>query len=98
MEPDSNEWIKALEKEYNDLMRNNAWELMERPKGKMILSSKWMFVRKRDAHGNVVRHQTRIIIKGCQQRYGVDFQGDRRSCGFSRSSKVHLVVGVTLGP
>ena len=43
MEPDADKWIKALE--YNDMIRNNTWKLVERPKGKNILSSKWGFVR-----------------------------------------------------
>jgi hypothetical protein len=30
-------------------------------------------MRKRDANGNVVRHRTRITIKVCQQKYGVDY-------------------------
>jgi hypothetical protein len=38
--PDAGKWIGALEKEYKDLMRNNTWELVERPKGKKVLSSK----------------------------------------------------------
>ncbi|GMF44882.1 unnamed protein product [Phytophthora fragariaefolia] len=35
--PDAEKWLEALEKEYYDLMRNNAWVLVERPKGKKIL-------------------------------------------------------------
>ena len=66
MEPDADKCIEALEKEYNDLMRINNWKLVERQKGKNILSSKWVFVRKRDAYRNIVRHRARITIKGCQ--------------------------------
>ncbi|OWZ05759.1 hypothetical protein PHMEG_00022087 [Phytophthora megakarya] len=36
--PDAAKWIEALKKEYKDLMRNNTWELVERPKGKKVLS------------------------------------------------------------
>ena len=74
MEPDSDQWIKALEKEYNDLMRNHTWKFVERPNGKKILFSKWVFVRKRDAHGHVVSHRTRITVgrtASYYQTYGV---------------------------
>ncbi|KAE8906575.1 hypothetical protein PF007_g21338 [Phytophthora fragariae] len=71
--PDADKWIEALEKEHGDLMRNNTWELVERPKDKKVLTGKWVLVKKRDAQGNVVRHRARITIKGCQQRYGVDY-------------------------
>ncbi|GMF19294.1 unnamed protein product [Phytophthora fragariaefolia] len=71
--PNADKWKDALEKEYGDLMRNCTWELVERLDNKKALTSKWRFVRKADALGNVIRHRARITIKGCQQRYGVDF-------------------------
>ncbi|KAE8975051.1 hypothetical protein PR001_g25156 [Phytophthora rubi] len=71
--PDAEKWIEALEKEHFDLMCNNAWVLVERPKGKKILSSKWVFVRKRSHKGEVIRYRARVTIKGCQQEYGVNF-------------------------
>ncbi|KAE8965426.1 hypothetical protein PF005_g21575 [Phytophthora fragariae] len=51
--PDADKWIEALEKEHGDLMRNNTWELVERPKDKKVLTGKWVLVKKRDAQGNV---------------------------------------------
>ncbi|KAE9014860.1 hypothetical protein PR002_g14108 [Phytophthora rubi] len=71
--PDAEKWIEALEKEHSDLMRNNTCVLVERPKGKKILSSKWVFVRKRNHKGEVIRYRARITIKGCQQEYGANF-------------------------
>lgn len=54
-------------------MWNNTWKLVERPKDKKMLTRKRVLVKKRDAQGHVVRHRTRITIKECQQRYGVDY-------------------------
>ncbi|OWZ16541.1 LOW QUALITY PROTEIN: Retrovirus-related Gag-pol Polyprotein [Phytophthora megakarya] len=71
--PDVDQWKKALETEYAELMRNNTWELVERPKGKKILTSRWVFVRKQNAKGEVVRHRARLTIKGCQQEFGVNY-------------------------
>ncbi|GMF30505.1 unnamed protein product [Phytophthora fragariaefolia] len=41
--PDADKRIEALEREWKDLMRNNTWELVERPKGKNVLSRKWKY-------------------------------------------------------
>ena len=38
-----------------------------------MLTSKWEFVRKRDAHGRVVRYKARLTIRGCQQQRGVNY-------------------------
>ncbi|GMF23102.1 unnamed protein product [Phytophthora fragariaefolia] len=61
--PDAKKWIEALEKEYGgDLMRNNIWELVERPKDKKVLTGKWVLVQKRDAHSNVVQSLKFILL------------------------------------
>ncbi|GMF39835.1 unnamed protein product [Phytophthora fragariaefolia] len=93
--PDAETWIEALQKEYGDLMRNNTWELVERPKDKKVLTGKWVLVQKRDAHGNVVRHRARITIKGCQQRYGIDYW-ETYAPVVSQESKVYSADSATL--
>ncbi|KAE9282446.1 hypothetical protein PF008_g27639 [Phytophthora fragariae] len=95
--PDAEKWIEALEKEYYDLMRNNAWVLVERPKGKKILGSKWAFVRKRNHKGEVVRHRARITIKGCQQEYGVNFWETYAPVVSHESVKLVLLLALHYG-
>ncbi|OWZ13457.1 hypothetical protein PHMEG_00013209 [Phytophthora megakarya] len=58
--------------ESTELLRNNTWELVEKPVGVKVLTNKWVFVRKCKQE-DVERHQARITIKGCQQKYGLDF-------------------------
>ncbi|KAE8959622.1 hypothetical protein PR003_g32125 [Phytophthora rubi] len=95
--PDAEKWIEALEKEYYDLMRNNAWVLVERPKGKKILGSKWVFVRKRNHKGEVVRHRARITIKGCQQEYGGNFWETYAPVVSHESVKLVLLLALHYG-
>ncbi|KAE8889902.1 hypothetical protein PF003_g25947 [Phytophthora fragariae] len=66
--PDYEKWVEALNKEFG-----NTWEPVEKPVGAKVLTSKWVFVRKRNAQGQVERHRARITIKGCQQKYGLNF-------------------------
>lgn len=68
--PDSAKRVEALNTEYSKLLRNNTWELVEKPEGAKVLTSKWVFVRKRNAQGQV---GARITVKGCQQKYGLNF-------------------------
>ncbi|OWY92439.1 Gag-pol Polyprotein [Phytophthora megakarya] len=70
--PDSDKWVEALNTEYSELLRNNTWELVEKPVGVKVLTNKWVFVCKCKQE-DVERHQARITIKGCQQKYGLDF-------------------------
>ncbi|GMF24868.1 unnamed protein product [Phytophthora fragariaefolia] len=95
--PDAEKWIDALEKEYYDLMRNNAWVLVERPNGKKILGSKWVFVRKRNHKGEGVRHRARITIKGCQQEYGVNFWDTHAPVVSHESVRLVLLLALHYG-
>jgi transposase InsO family protein len=67
------EWELAIKEEYESLMRNGAWELVEPPPGRNIVTCKWVFKAKRDANGSIVRFKARLVARGFTQAYGVDY-------------------------
>ena len=62
-----------MQEELNNFTRNEVWVLEERPQGKNIISSKWVFLNKQDEHGVVVRNKARLVAKGFTQVEGLDF-------------------------
>ena len=50
----------AMQDELNNFSRNEVWELVERPKGKNIIETKWVFKNKEDEHSVAVRNKTRL--------------------------------------
>lgn len=44
---------KAIKVEYDTLVENNTWELVEKPKDQHILTDVWAFKRKPDIDGNI---------------------------------------------
>ncbi len=38
-----------------------------------VVNSKFVFTRKRDTHGRVIRHKARLVAQGFTQRKGIDF-------------------------
>ena len=51
--PDAGLWKVAMKEELEALDRNNTWEVVDRPPGRRIVDSKWVFRIKRDADGTV---------------------------------------------
>lgn len=71
---DAEEWKKAMDEEYNSLMENETWKLVDLPAGKRALPCKWVFKTKTDQQGNIIRHKARLVIKGYAQKSGIDYQ------------------------
>lgn len=69
---DADCWIKAMNEEYQSLIENNTWTLQDLPDGRKVIDNKWVFKTKIDAAGNV-RYKARLVIKGCAQKKGFDY-------------------------
>ena len=61
-------WIKAMEDEMASLERNDAWDLVEPPKGVNIIDSRWVFCRKSNETDSSVRYKARLVIRGCKDK------------------------------
>ena len=45
--PDGMQWKNTTDEEYNSLIKNHTWDLVELPEGKNIVGCKWIFKVKR---------------------------------------------------
>ncbi|KAJ1525556.1 hypothetical protein ONE63_010361 [Megalurothrips usitatus] len=71
--PDAREWKRAMDEEMESLNRHGTWELVSRPDGRNVISSKWVFKLKTDASGTPVRYKARLVARGFNQQHGVDY-------------------------
>ena len=69
---DSVKWESAMKDEMDSLMSNQTWELAELPPGKKALHNKWIF-RIKEEHDGSKRYKARLVVKGFQQKEGVDY-------------------------
>lgn len=71
--PHKNEWEQAMSDEINSLHENNTWSLVNLPQGKVALRNAWVFKTKYKSDGNIDKFKARLVIKGCSQKYGIDY-------------------------
>ncbi|CAH9127437.1 unnamed protein product, partial [Cuscuta epithymum] len=69
---DSIQWKKAMKDELDSLDKNQTWSLVKLPPGKKALENKWVFRIKDEADGSK-RYKARLVVKGFQQKKGVDY-------------------------
>ena len=46
-------WRDAMMEEYQSIMKNDVWDVVPRPKGKSVVTSKWIYKIKHAADGSV---------------------------------------------
>jgi hypothetical protein len=46
-------WKDAMVEEYQSIMKNDVWEVVPRPKGKSVVTSKWLFKIKHAVDGSI---------------------------------------------
>ena len=69
---DSVKWELAMKDEMNSLYKNDTWVLTELPHGKKALHNKWVN-RVKEEHDGSKRYKARLVVKGFQQKEGIDF-------------------------
>lgn len=71
--PEKADWHAAMNEELKSLEENRTWDLVTLPEGKRALNCKWVLRKKTDEKGNLEKFKARLVIKGCAQREGIDF-------------------------
>ena len=67
------DWKAAADSEYESLMENETWELVELPSGRKPIGCKWVFKVKHGSDGKLECFKGRLVAKGYAQKYGVDY-------------------------
>ena len=57
-------WHEAMKKEMESLYENEVWNLVEPPKGRKIVGSKWVFKEKMGADGTTEHYKARLVAQG----------------------------------
>jgi hypothetical protein len=47
--------------EYDSIVRNDVWEVVPRPVGKSVVTSRWLYKTKYVADGSIEKHKARFV-------------------------------------
>ncbi|CAL1391443.1 unnamed protein product [Linum trigynum] len=66
-------WNEAMQCEILSIKKNDTWLLTDLPFGVIPLKLKWIFRTKLTETGAIDKFKARLVVKGCSQKYGIDY-------------------------
>ena len=62
-----------MQEEIDSLTENETWTLSNAPHNRSVLRGRWVFALKRGPNGEITRFKARWVVRGFEQRPGLDY-------------------------
>ncbi|GJR81896.1 ribonuclease H-like domain-containing protein [Tanacetum coccineum] len=72
--PKLNDYVQAMNEEMQAPYENNTWDLVELPRNRRPIGSKWVYKTKLKSTGEIDRYKARLVSKGFNQKEGIDYE------------------------
>ena len=96
-QPDSQQFIEAERVEIQQMEDRDVMKWIDLPKGARVVSSKFVYKRKRDKKGEVKKHKCRWVARGFSQIKGLDFHESYSPVATTTAFRLILVFALILG-
>jgi hypothetical protein len=80
--------------EYDSIMHNDVWEVVPRPVGKSVVTSRWLYKTKYAADGSIEKHKARFVARGFSQVEGVDY--DETFAPVARYTSIRSIISIAV--
>ena len=67
-------WVKVMQAEVRSLIENHIYDLVKLPQGNKALINKLVYRLKTVNNGSQLRYKARLIVKGFNQKKGINFE------------------------
>jgi len=89
---DSDKWKMAMNEEIASIEYYKVYDLVRRPSDTNVINSRWVYKLKHDANNVPVRWKGRVVCKGFQQIYGIDYLDTFAPVTSAQSIKLQLSI------
>jgi hypothetical protein len=73
-------------------MKNDVWDIVSRPKGKSVVTSKWMYEIKHATDGSVEKYKARFLARGFSQVEGIDYE--EKFAPVARFTSIRMIIAL----
>lgn len=90
--PDCDEWNQAMASEITSILKNDTWQLVDRPKNCQTVGSRMILRNKFNADGKIERRKARLVAQGFSQKPGIHFH--ETFAPVTRLSSIRLLTSI----
>ena len=83
-----------MNEEYESILKNDVWDIVPRPEGKSIVTSKWIYKIKHAADGSVEKYKARFVARGFSQKEGIDY--DETFAPVARFTSIRTIIALAV--
>ena len=85
-------WRESMIEKYASIMKNDVLEVVPRPDGKSVVTSRWLYKIKYVADGNIKKYKARFVARGFSQVEGVDY--DETFAPVARYTSIRSIISI----
>jgi hypothetical protein len=79
--------------EYDSIVCNDVWEVVLRPVGNSVVTSRWFYKTKYATYGSIENQKSCFVARGFSQIEGVDY--DETFAPVARYTSIRSIVSIT---
>jgi hypothetical protein len=80
--------------EYEQILNNDVYEVVPRPQGKSIVTSKWLYKIKHAADGIVEKFKAIFVARGFSHKEGIEY--DDIVAPIARYTSIRIIISLAL--
>jgi len=89
------QWGVAMDEELARLREMGTWELTEdMPEERVPIGNRWVFMKKKDEHGNTIQYKAWLIAQGFSQKPRTDYSNNGTFALVMRFESLHTAFGM----
>jgi len=83
----------SMIEEYESIMKNDVWDVVPRPQGKAVVTSKWLYKIKHEVDGSAEKYKAHFVARGFSQKEGIDY--DKIFASVTRYTTIRSIIALT---
>ena len=85
-------WKDSMTEEYQSIIKNDVWDVVPRPEGKSVVTSKWIYKIKHVADGSIEKYKARFMARGFSQIEGVNY--DETFAPVAKYTSIQSIIAI----